>query len=1117
MAIGQQIGGRRAGLGSAAGPVLAALAMIAAGARARPAAGARARPAAPPAVSAAAGPSIVDARQLRALRPRYVGPAGVSGRVTAIDVVEAHPETIFAGAADGGVWKSSDAGATWRPVFDAQPAASIGALAVFQANADVVWVGTGEANLHATVGSGDGVYRSTDGGRTWSHLGLTASEHIARIVLHPVNPEVAWVAAVGPLWRQGGERGVYRTEDGGKHWTRVLFVDDATGAGDLALDPGNPERLLANLWQVRRWPWELRSGGPGSGLYLSEDGGRTWRRRTAADGLPAGEVGRMKLAFARSRPEIAYAMVETERAGVLLRSQDGGRTWDQAFRHPNLFPRPFFFGEMKVDPWRPDRLYSLHFCLDVSADGGKHWEYRLFSGVHPDMHALWIDPRDPDHLLIATDGGLYASRDGGQTASPLGELPLAQVNRVAVDLETPYDVYAGTQDNGSWRGPGAGWEAGGVAARRWQMVGGDDGTTVLPDPATPGQGFSIAQNGELVRWDLATGEWRDAQPRLPTAAGGRAALRFGWITPLVLDPFAPGTLYCGSQLVLRSTDRGRSWTAISPDLTTDNPAWQRQDVSGGLTPDVGGAETYTTISAIAPSPLAAGALWVGTDDGRLHLTRDGGATWRSLEALVPGVPAGAWVARILASRFAAGTAYVLFDDHRRGDEQPYVVRTDDFGASWHRLPVTGVRGHALAIEQDPVDPDLLFLGTEAGLWVSLDGGGSWLPWPAGPLSEGGLPPAPVADLVVHPRDHDLVIATRGRGLYVVDDITPLRHLAAAALAEPLHLFPPTAAQQHWRRESTVSDGPGGRGEERPEERPYGALLTFWVGARTLAVPPASTPPSSPSPPAAPSVEIRVADAAGRRVRSFTAPVRPGLNRAVWGLESDTLVRRPRDGGRGELPAAAGPGPEVPPGTYQVALSLGGRESHALVRVVADPRSTSTADDWRTRWAAVRRVEQLRQAAVAAIERLERARADLATLAARASGAAGAGREPAPPAKDAQEAPAGDAAAGAAVEAGLAALEARLRPPLRSPLGVARHDLVERLALLAEALASGMAPPTPAQAGELRDAAAAVAALLEEINRFVAAQVAPLRDRLELRNRDLLAPEPPLVLPPPEGS
>jgi photosystem II stability/assembly factor-like uncharacterized protein len=1105
--------GRRCG---ATGAVLLLLTALGLGGRADAQRGGR-----PERGTEGAAPPL-DSRQLSALAARYIGPVGVSGRVNALAVVEAHPATILAGTA-GGVWRTRDGGATWRPVFDGQPAAAIGALAIYQASPGIVWAGTGEANLHVTAAAGNGVYRSLDGGTTWSWLGLGGSGHIARIVLDPGNPDVAWVAATGPMWTAGGERGVYRTEDGGRSWSRVLFVDDATGAGDLAIDPGNPRRLLANMWQVRRRPWELRSGGPGSGLYLSEDGGSHWSRLGAAAGLPGGLLGRMKLAFSPSRPRTAYALVEADRAGVLLRSEDGGRGWQEVDRRPNLFPRPFYFAEMKVDPRRPERLYSLHFNLDVSEDGGRSWEPRMVAGVHPDLHALWLDPADPEHLLVATDGGVYESRDGGRTAERRGELPVAQVNRLAADLQVPYQVYAGTQDNGSWRGPSAGWESGGIPERGWEMLGDSDGNIALPDPTRSGQGYALAQNGELTGWNLTTGEWRDLRPRPPAEQLHGAALRFGWTTPLALDPFAPSTLYCGSQFLLRSADRGATWTAISPDLTTDDPAWQHQDESGGLTPDVGGAEMHTTLSAIAPSPLAPGTLWVGTDDGRLHLTRDGGATWQSLESRVPEAPLHAQVAQIRASPFAAGAALVLLDNHRQGDDRPYVYSTADFGVSWRRLDGAPLRGQARAIVQDPVDPDLLFLGTQAGLWVSFDAGSRWVAWPAG-AAAGELPPAPVADLAIQPRSADLVIATHGRGIYVIDDISPLRHLTAAALAEPLHLFPVAEARQHWLRFQDV----GGRRGPHGEEPPYGALLTFWLGASAPGQPAAGSPaaPAGPAGLSTPStlseIEVRVTGAEGRPVRSFTAAAHPGLNRLAWGLEHDSLVRPARAGGRGALPATAAAGPEVPPGTYRATVVAGTHQAWRELRVLPDPRSSLTAAERQVRWAALWRVEQLRLAVVEAAERVRRARADLAALVPGLPPRPAAPAAPGPPAaagagpvEAGAAAPAPAAAppaATAGVEAGLASLEAVLLRSRREPLGAARHDLGTRLVQLGDDLGSGMAPPSPGQLADLREAEGAVAAALARVNRFFAEQVAPLRAALAPADPRLLAPEPALALP-----
>ncbi|HSS79518.1 MAG TPA: hypothetical protein VLV54_22555, partial [Thermoanaerobaculia bacterium] len=568
------------------------------------------------AVPGLAADSGVDPARLAGLAVRSIGPAGTSGRVATVEGVESDPNVLYVGGAGGGIWKTVNGGATWEPVFDAQGVLSIGAIAVFQANPAIVWAGTGEANLHHSALAGDGVYRSLDGGKTWSHLGLEGTGHIARIVLHPVNPDVAWVAALGPTYAESPERGVFKTEDGGKTWTKVLFVDAKTGAADLAIDPRNPGKLYAAMWQHRRWPWIFKSGGPGSGLYVSQDGGHTWKRRTVDDGLPEGDLGRIKIAVSRSNSDVVYAMVEAA-TSALLRSDDGGASFRTVNATPNLHLRPFFFPGLAVDPQWPNRVYDLDMALHVSDDNGRTFRSLLGGqNVHPDLHAIWIDPVDPRHFVLATDGGVAVSRDRGRTAVFLPNLPLGEFYRVAVDQAVPFNVYGGLQDNGAWRGPSDAWGAGGIQDHDWTFVGLDDGSATLPDPADPDAGYSMSQTGSLRRWSLKTGEIKEIQPAEPAGTH----LRFNFVAGMALDPFAPGTLYLGSQRVHKSTDRGDTWTAISPDLTTNNPEWQHQAESGGLTPDVGGAENFTSITAIAPSPLKPGLLWVGTDDGRLHVT-----------------------------------------------------------------------------------------------------------------------------------------------------------------------------------------------------------------------------------------------------------------------------------------------------------------------------------------------------------------------------------------------------------------------------------------------------------------------------------------------------------------
>jgi photosystem II stability/assembly factor-like uncharacterized protein len=1010
----------------------------------------------------------LDPARLAGMAARPIGPAGMSGKVTAVEGVESDPGTLYVGGAAGGVWKTVNGGTTWEPVFDDQPALSIGAIAVFQANPEIVWVGTGEGDVHVSASSGDGVYRSLDGGRTWSHLGLGGTEHISRIVLHPTNPDVAWVAALGPSYRESPERGVFKTEDGGRTWTKVLFVDARTGAADLGVDPRNPGKLYAAMWEHRRWPWFFRSGGPGSGLHVSLDGGKTWARRTADDGLPAGELGRIKLAVSRSNPEVLYAMVEAK-TSALLRSDDGGASFRAVNATPNLYIRPFFFAGLAVDPKWPNRVYNMDMSLHVSDDNGRTFrDLLLGQNIHPDLHAIWIDPGDPRHLVIGTDGGVAVSRDRGRTAVFVPNLPLGQWYRVAVDQAIPFNIYGGLQDNGAWRGPSDGWEAGGIQDRLWTFVGWNDGSTTLPDPADPDLGYAISQGGTLQRWSLRTGEIKETGPSEPAQEGASARLRVSFTPGFALDPFVPGTLYEGSQFVHKSTDRGDSWTVISPDLTTNNPEWQHQAESGGLTPDVGDGENFTTIVAIAPSPLKPGLLWVGTDDGRVQMTRDGGGSWTSVEAHLKG-PKNAWVAMIRPSRFDPASAFVVLDDHRRGDETPYLFRTDDFGATWKSLAAPNLQGHALSLEQDPVDRDLLFLGTSRGLWVSLDGGRRWMPW------RHGIPAVPVTDLAVHPRDHDLVIATFGRGLYILDDVRPLRELSAAVLAEPLHLFEIPDARQHWLRAGTRGHGAD---VFQGESRPYGALLTVASAEGGTA-------------------EIQVEDAAGTAVRVFHAPLDPGVNRVSWGLERNAFKLSPRGAGQPPRPPDP-PGPEVPPGTYTVTVKLGGHEARRTVRVLPDPRSRNTEADWQTRWAAVLRAGHLQDVGISAVERLRKTRADVEIVTAKI-------RSDAPP----ETRPALLAAA-TDLQARVDALETRLRIAPEMPIGLSRDELVmEKVWAAVDNLQTSMDPPTPAQVALIDRAEKALDAYLADLNRFYAEDAEAFRKRIAAAGLELVPEVAPL--------
>jgi len=1076
--------------------------------------------------AAAAAPPAFDADLLSGLAPRSIGPAGMSGRVAAIDAVESNPDIVYVGAATGGVWKSLDGGISWKPIFDTQPVAAIGAIAIDQRNPAIVWVGTGEGNVRNSASVGNGIYRSADGGNTWSHLGLEGSERIHRIVLHPDDPDVAWVAALGREWGENPERGIFKTTDGGKSWKKVLYVDEKTGGADIAMVEGSPNRLFASMWQYRRWPDYFKSGGPGSGLYSSLDGGETWKRLEVEDGLPEGELGRIGLGLSRSHPEIVYAMVEAKKS-ALLRSDDFGQSFKTVNSEPNVNPRPFYFGELRVDPQDPNRVFSVDFTVRVSSDGGKSFSTLIrWDEIHGDHHALWIDPANPRHLIAGNDGGVAVSHDGGKTNRFVANLPLAQFYHVAYDMDRPYNLYGGLQDNGSWRGPSSVRQSGGIRNHFWKVVGGGDGFETLPDPTDSLQGYALWQGGNLSRWNWRSGESKEIKPAPPAGV----TLRFNWNAGLALDPFDPKTVYLGSQFLHKSTDRGETWTIVSPDLTSNNPEWQRAGESGGLTRDASNAENHTTIVTVEPSKKERGLIWVGTDDGRLHVTRDGGGTWTSVEANLASVPKNTWIPAIEASTHAAGTAFAVFDNHRRSDWTPYVFRTDDFGKTWRSLATPQLRGYALAIVQDPVDPELLFLGTEFGLWVSLDGGKGWTRW------SNGFPTVSVMDLAIHPRDHDLIVATHGRALWVVDDISPLRGLGTKGLADQLRLFPVADAGQYWQ---PAEDGGFGFGatEFRGASRPYGAAITFvangdalpiadkererarLVAARQLeaakAVKDASTPvdadakaseklESAKEEAAKATLEIR--DAGGQRVRRLKVDAKRGLNRVFWDLSRDAFKRPPAS--TPEEPGFNPSGPQIPPGRYEIVLTLGGEERRTFVNVLADPAAGNSAEDWQARWQAILEAGRLNDATVAAIERIAATRRDLGAVAERIRSA----NVEALRNESLKEGDLPLANEAKAVRDGLEKLETRFWWPADTVGITPDIDILSRLAYVRGYLGSSWSRPNPTHLEYLRQARQQLESALGDLNAFYAREVETYRVALAAQRLELVPALAPIAVP-----
>ena len=866
------------------------------------------------AVSAQAATRI-DSATFGALEARPIGPAVMSGRIAALDGVASNPKILYVGAANGGLWKTINGGSSFKPIFD-RDTQSIGTIAVDQAKPDNVWIGTGEVWVRNSVSIGTGVYRSKDGGDNWTFAGLPKSERIARIVLDPRDPDTVYAAVLGALWNASEERGVYKTTDGGKTWQKILYVNADTGAADLVIDPQEPDTLYAAMWDHRRQPWTFRSGGPGSGLHRSEDAGKTWKKVTA--GLPEGELGRIALAVPATRPGTVYANVEAKKGGF-YRSDDQGKTWTLQSTAGQLGNRPFYFSAIVADPKDYKTVYKMGGMTSATRDGGKTWSFNLGMGTHADHHALWIDPASQT-LYLGTDGGLYRSNDNAGNWMFHRNLPLSQFYHVAVDNARPYNVYGGLQDNGSWAGPSAGLD-GNVNGKDWLNVGYGDGFHVWPHPTDRDVVYSQWQGGRMLRYTRSTGEVKAISPARKT---GEATYRFNWNAGVEQSSADPNTIYVGAQFLFRSRDRGESWERISPDLTTNNPEKQRQEESGGVTIDNTTAENHCSIISIAESVKDPRVIWVGTDDGVLQVTRDGGKSWQKLS--VEGLPANTWVSSIEASRFVAGRAYATFDGHQTGDMKTYVYRTDDFGATWKLIVNEDVTGFAHIVREDRVRQDLLFVGTELGLFLSIDGGKQWARF------TGGLPQVAVRDLAIHPRDHDLVIATHGRGIYIVDDITPLRKLTEEVMEAPLTVLQggPTPI----RFLSMVQDFSGvdeftGRGPQNA------AMITYYLKERYTSG----------------DLNIEVFDADNKSIAKLQAGRRRGINRVAWPMRLKA-PRMPRTDG---MAGGFSMGPLLPEGTYTAKITKGQEVYPVRLELVGDPRLPHTAEERKLQSQTVMRV------------------------------------------------------------------------------------------------------------------------------------------------------------------
>jgi len=940
---------------------------------------------------------------LKDFRWRSIGPASMGGRIDDIAVVESNPYIFYIGFATGGVWKTTNNGTTWEPIFDTYTVASIGDITVCQSDPNIIWVGTGEPNNRQSSSIGDGIYKSTDAGKTFTNMGLKETQTIARIVIDPKDANTLYVAALGHLFGPNSERGVYKTTDGGKSWTNVKFIDEDTGFTDIVIDPSDNKTLYAASYQRRRTSWGFNGGGPGSGIWKTTDAGKSWTKLQGA-GLPEGLLGRIGLDVSRSNPNVVYAQIEVgasggtgggefppggpggqgagpggrggqgrqadqppqppdpKRSGV-WRSDDKGKTWQIMSNNNN---RPMYYSQIRVDPTNDKIVYTCGAPFHKSTDGGK--TFQVVQGIaHSDHHAVWINPHNGNHLIIGNDGGLDISYDQGATWEFVNTIPAAQFYAVAADMRKPYYVYGGLQDNGSWGGPSATRSQLGITNADWFRIGGGDGFYVQIDPTDHNTIYVESQNGNVNRLDLRTGRSVSIRPRAarppqqrPTRQGAPSEsaeaepqpntqqqpgfgfgfqgpatsnivpepppgeqYRFNWSTPIHISPHNPRTIYVGANKLFKSVDRGDTWTA-SPDLTKqiDRNKLSIMGVPGDqpMASKNDGTANYGNITTVAESPVIPGVIWVGTDDGNVQLSRDGGASWKNVAENIQGLPKNTYqVSRVEPSHFDAATCYVSFDGHREDDFKPYIFVTRDYGATWksisNNLPT---KGNVNVIREDPKNKNLLYVGTEFGFYVSLDGGAEWQRF------MNGLPTVRVDDILVHPRENDLIIGTHGRGIYIMDDITALQQLSDKVMSADAHLFNIRPGTQ-WVQDVSLSRYVGGAKHFRGENPPPGTAISYYLKSAASG-----------------DVKITVSDITGKVVRNLTGAKEAGLNRVQWDLRGDPPPRpagAPQGGGRGGGGGGRfggfNQGPPVEPGTYLVKLSVDGKEFTTKIEVEED--------------------------------------------------------------------------------------------------------------------------------------------------------------------------------------
>jgi photosystem II stability/assembly factor-like uncharacterized protein len=1020
----------------------------------------------------------IEMKSFERLEWRNIGPAYMSGRVADVEGVPGNPDVVYVASASGGLWKTTNAGMTWSPIFERQGTISIGDIALEPGNPDVVWVGTGESNVRNSVSFGDGVYKSTDGGRTWQHMGLRDTRFISKIAINPRNPDVVYVGALGHAFGANEERGVYMTTDGGRTWTKTLYVDSEHGVADLAIDPANPNIVYAAMWQFRRTPWTHTSGSERGGIFRSLDGGRTWKKLT--EGLPK-MIGRIGISVAPSNPNIVYAITEAKE-GTLYRSDDRGETWRNVSKQANIVSRGFYYTRVRVDPQNENRVYAVASTLFLSIDGGRTFR-PISNRTHIDYHAFWIDPQDPRRLWQGQDGGVAVSYDQGQTWESVQNLPVGQFYAVTADNRLPfYNVMGGLQDNGTWVGPSRTREPAGIQNDDWRMLSFGDGFYAINHADDPDLYLTESQGGNIVRTDLRTREQQLVAPYLGDDGGpaADAKYRFNWSSPIIQSPHDKNTVYLTGNVVFKSTDFGKTWTAISPDLSDNNK--ERQKSAGGpVANENTGAEYYATVISFAESPLKAGTLWAGTDDGNLQVTTDGGKNWRNIVKSIPNLAADSPVSHIEPSRVDPNLVYVAFDRHMLDDLRPYIYRSTDGGRSWQSIASNlPANAYVWVLREDPKNPKLLYAGTELGLFISYNGGGNWTR-----LELKNLPHVAIHDIVVHPRDNDIILATHGRALWIFDDATPIQQLTPEAARSDVLLFDIRPALRFTSRFTRY--GLGDKTYVAPNP-PYGALISYYL----------KTKPGDKVKP-----KLQILDDKGKMIAELENIAKEqGLNRVSWNLRyGGPQVRRPPTDE--ETQFTGGPrGPQVVPGTYTAKLFVGDKTFEQRFEVRLDPTVSVPPADLQTELDMQIKLRDMQSTTNTALRTLDSLKGQLDFI------------EKTVKERLATDMPKELSDKLTEQKKQVESLQNKLAQPEQSGLGFAgnKPQLVEHIGGLFFTIDDTNGAPTPAMREEFDRVQAEFNAKLAEVNNYLAKTVPQLNDTLRRLNAPTVMTGKPIEMP-----